>query len=205
MQSVEVDVISVSSASSVEKDSVSQHHVYISIDVGTKNLCYSVAVYSHATNTFIVESCALVDVGTKMSDIDNNIHELVQVLSQTYKAYLPHITAVIERQIVFLACGSRYSLASSRNSRVEGCLHSAFNSIGINTHSFRLPIEKGISYYRRKKLSVAKLMGMINSETYGGLIAESVKMFFNFSKKKDDISDSIRMLILWIEEKVIGQ
>ena len=207
ISSKDTEVISVSSESSYEVFSVKEVFndirevsLIISIDVGMKNLCYSLALFHNSRKSYQVVDCRLESMGEKITDIDKNVSNLVRRLNEENKLYST-ITVVIEKQINFKSSGSRFSLAPARNSRIEGCLHSAFASVGIKTHSYRLPNERGLSYYQRKKKSVKTFQEMLTSEPFCHIVAISVKDLFHSSEKKDDISDSVRMLISWIETK----
>ena len=181
--------------------SICKAKLVFSFDIGTRNLAYACAEIASRPPKII--DCELFDLSEEGEATGWIPRALVAIVNELLTRHSQdNVSSVlIERQIEFMGGrNSRYSLACVKNTQVEYALHAAFEAKGIRVTrtqppSTCYPQMKNLSYYKRKKMSVKLLTDLIESST---ILSPSVVSYIQACDKKDDISDCILSLALYI-------
>jgi hypothetical protein len=173
---------------------------YLCFDVGLKNLAVSCA--EQKEDTYEVVYCKLFDVSDKSQgniSIPVSVANVCRELLDTYPAKQIEIV-LVERQVHYIR-GSNSS-ACLINTTVEGCIHSAFRVLGVETRSIEPPAKlypelAKVNYSRRKKTSFHLLKQLVMGSK---VIGPPVLQIIEDQRKQDDLSDSILMLLSFMNK-----
>jgi hypothetical protein len=174
---------------------INEKQFLLTIDVGIRNLAYCVAECGQEEPKIV--SVSLCDLGprdqTRM-ELAKSINSMVNEIFATYPKHL--IRAVyIEKQMTYSGANSGAAVCSV-NSCIECALHAIFGSHEIQTATFFPKRERqNESYAKRKKRHIYMVMDQIADPIKSLRFSDEAIATFWMFKKKDDIADSILMML----------
>ena len=161
--------------------------MYISIDVGIKNLAY--IVYDTTIIEWkVVELCATNASKANIIDIGKKLYEALEEINYDFDE------AIIENQI---------GPNAIRMKCLQGMITMYFIGKGVNvtywnaSNKLKPYIQTKTTYLQRKKLSVSVTRAIVEMH-YNSLLE-----YYNSHKKKDDLADCFLQLIDYLSKKGI--
>ena len=165
----------------------------LSFDVGIKNLAYA----EYCTKDDKLLRWDVISINYDKSDIDGSYASLACILDELFDD--EYSTVLIENQpsmknpvMKTIQCGIHMFFASCRHYR------SSVGSIVLVSASCKMKMctGNGKTYSERKRLSIDSCRQYVSTDfTDWGV-------FFNTSKKKDDLSDSLLQLLWYVKYKL---